>query len=419
MNLIECFLKGKSKEDGRQGMNKAMSLLSGADTGSVCARCVMDTSDPDINFDEQGVCNHCHEGERRLRQVWAIASKPETGLYVVVDRIKQAGKGKEFDSVLGLSGGVDSSYVAYLAGQLGLRPLVVHFDNGWNSDIAVSNIKNIVEALGADLVTYVIDWEEFRDLQRAFFKASVVDIEALTDHAIKAATIKIAKEHQVKHVLVGGNVATEHGMPKSWKWRKQDLMNIKSIHRRYGDKRLKTFPTLPTWRWMLIRRFGMGYENVRLLDLVHYRKLEAKNMLKQAFNWRDYGGKHYESVFTKFYQAYILPEKFGIDKRKVHLSALIRNGEISRVDALNELRKPPYEPRELEIEKEYVLKKLGFTQEEFDRLMREPIRTHDEFATDERIMRPLLAAGSVVRRLVPRRKEPKRKVTDPSVSEEH
>lgn len=359
----------------------------------ICTRCVMDTTVPDIVFDGDGICNYCHVADILLSRVRLSMDESETKLNLVAENIIKKGQGKKYDSIIGLSGGVDSSYVAYLATQLGLRPLAVHFDNGWNSEIAVTNIKNIVGKLGLDLITYVINWEEFRDLQCAFIKASVVDIEMLTDHAQRAATLKIAKKQNIGFSIVGNNVATEHGMPRPWIWDKEDLRNIKAIHKRYGEKRMKNFPHLSSLRSKVISYFKLGYERVPILNYINYRKLDAMKVLKEEFGWRYYGGKHYESVFTKFYQAYILPEKFGIDKRKVHLSALIRNEEIGREEALTELAKPLYDPVELKAEKEFILKKLGFTEEEFNFILKKPQQSHDSFPSDEKVMQFLYAIG--------------------------
>lgn len=346
-----------------------------------CVRCIMDTTDPDIVFDEAGVCNHCRRAEMLLPTVRFTPEQSEARLRAIADRIKSASRGP-YDSIIGLSGGVDSSYGAYVAHRLGLRPLAVHFDNGWNSEIAVANIEKIVRACGFDLVTYVIDWREFRDLQRAFLRASVIDVEMLTDHAIIAAMYKIAAQHNIKSILSGTNYATEHGMPRSWLWNKQDLRNIRAIHRRYGELKLKSFPMMSTGRYVL-NRFFRGYRYVELLNNLNYSKTEAIATLEREFDWTYYGGKHYESVFTKFYQAYILPTKFNVDKRKVHFSDLLRNGEVTRQGALEEMNKPLYRPDDLERERRYVVEKLGFSDSEFDAIMAAAPRSHRDFASDE------------------------------------
>jgi N-acetyl sugar amidotransferase len=342
----------------------------------------MDTSDPAIRFDGAGVCSYCLRARQLIPQVTWTAEDSSRALEEVASRIRERGVGQEYDSVIGLSGGVDSSYAALLAKQMRLRPLAVHFDNGWNSELAVENIQRIVEACGFDLQTVVINWAEFRDLQRAFLRASVVDIEVLTDHAISAATAQVAKELGIRFVLSGANTATEHGMPAAWHWDKGDWTNIRAIHQQYGSGPLRTYPHEPKLRRRLERLLGRSPTTVLLLDLVNYRRDSAAVTLQREFGWRDYGGKHHESTFTKFYQAVILPRKFGIDKRRVHLSDRIRNGEISRDMALIEIARPVYSPEELAFESDYVRKKLGFAPSEWDEIMSAPPRSHLDFPSD-------------------------------------
>jgi N-acetyl sugar amidotransferase len=356
-----------------------------------CVRCVMDTSDPGIDFDAAGVCRYCRHADLILPAMRFSPEESRQRLEALARRISRSSEGREYDSVIGLSGGVDSSYTAYVAHKAGLRPLAVHFDNGWDSELAVGNIQRIIEACGFDLVTYVIDWAEFRDLQRAFLKASVIDIEILTDHAIFAAMLNIAREHGIRYVLSGSNVATEHGLPDAWVWNKQDWTNIRAIHAMYGSVPLRSFPHLSTARWMLIRLLGRDIEVVEPLNLIRYRRDEAAAELEREFGWRDYGGKHHESLFTKFYQGYILPTKFGVDKRRVHLSDRIRNGELTREEALAILAAPLYPPQELARERDYVLMKLGFSDEEFAAIMAAPPRSHADFASDRRWRDPLRA----------------------------
>jgi N-acetyl sugar amidotransferase len=342
----------------------------------------MDTSDPDITFDASGVCNHCRLADRVLPSVRWTPEASQRALADVVENIRKAGAGQEYDSVIGLSGGVDSSYAAYLAHQHGLRPLAVHFDNGWNSELAVENIQRLVEGCGFDLHTYVIDWREFRDIQRAFLRASVVDIELVTDHAIVAAMIGLARQHGIRYLLSGYNLATEHGLPSAWVWHKLDWTNIRAIHAAYGSIPLRTYPHLSTTRWRLLQFLGRGVKSVQMLNLMNYRRDEAAATLQREFGWREYGGKHHESAFTKFYQGAILPRKFGIDKRRVHLSDRLRNGELARDEALAILACPPYEPDELRAESDYVRKKLGFDEAEWEAIMSAPPRPHSDFASD-------------------------------------
>ena len=343
-----------------------------------CALSVMDTvADPDILFDEKGICNYYYAykqaeaGLHKGEEGWAMLEK-------IADEIRKEGKDKPYDCIMGLSGGVDSTYVAYLAKQLGLRPLAVHFDNGWNSELAVMNMENIITKLGFDLFTYVIDWNEFRDIQIAYLKASVVDIEAITDHAIFATLYRLAGERKIKYILSGTNVQTENTLPRSWIFNKHDHINIQSIHKAYGTLPLKTFP----FSNAKVKRYYqqvMGVRSVSVINYVDYNKKRIKELIQRELGWRDYGGKHYESVWTRFYQGYILPTKFNIDKRKAHLSDLIFGGQITREEALEELKKPIYDPTQFKIDYDFVLKKLGLTEDEFNAIMQAPPRSHYDF----------------------------------------
>ena len=362
----------------------------------------MDTTDPDIRFDSQGVCNYCLDHDRvRPRRPFTQADV-DSRLEKLAQEIKRAGQGREYDCVLGISGGVDSAYACHLASQLGLRPLVVHCDNGWNSDVAVENIGNLLDGCNYDLYTVVIDWEEFRDLQRAFLRASVLDIELLTDHAMFATIFKVAQKHKIQYSLTGCNTATESSMPPTWNWMKSDLRNIQAIHKRFGSLPLKTFPTLNFWKWFAYDRLGLMCKSVPILDSTIYRRDEAIRLLESRYGFRGYGAKHYESTFTKFYQAYILPRKFGIDKRKLHLSSLVTNGEITRDQALAELARPLYSELELRREKDYVLKKLGFSDEEFDAIMRTPPVSHGHYASDRKYFELMRRVYLAMRRIFSR-----------------
>lgn len=347
----------------------------------ICTKTVMDTTDPAIVFDDKGICNHYYEYQKEAAQSLLKEPFRSEELQRIVADIKKAGKGKEYDCLIGLSGGVDSTYVAWLTQELGLRPLAVHFDNGWNSELAVHNIHNIVSTLNLDLYTLVVDWEEFRDIQLAYLKASVVDIEVVSDHAIFATMYKLAKEKQISYILSGTNIVTEFIMPKSWLYHKMDYQNLKDIHQKFGRKRIKTYPTFPFWKYVYYSGM-LKLVPVSILNYVDYNKADAKKLIIGKLGWRDYGGKHYESIFTKFYQAYILPIKFNIDKRKAHLSTLICSGQISREEALAELAQPLYTPENLSEEKEYVLKKLGLSEKELSGIMQTPPRPHSDFKSD-------------------------------------
>ena len=256
--------------------------------------------------------------------------------------------------------------------------MVVHFDNGWNSEIAVQNINSIIDYLDADLHTLVVDWEEFRDLQLAYLKAGVIDIELLTDHAIIGTLYKLAAKHSIKYVISGSNVETEELLPKAWVYNKADSVNIKDIHAKYGTLQLKSYPFFS----ILLKNYYLLFKQLSFispLDWAPYRKDKIKKIIQEEIGWKDYGGKHHESIFTKFYQNYILPKKFKVDKRKAHLSNLICSGQITKEQALEELAKPLYNPNELLHDKEYVVKKLGLTLEEFDSLMKKVPKSHEDF----------------------------------------
>jgi N-acetyl sugar amidotransferase len=346
----------------------------------VCTKTVMDNTDPDISFDEQGISNWWHDYQTLL------ATRPSQEqrdrlLEASLRKIRAGGRNRPFDCILGLSGGVDSSYMAYLAKRWSLRPLIVHFDNGWNDELAVRNIELVVKALGFQLHTFVMNWPEFRDLQRAYFKASVLDLEIPTDHMIFGALHKVADEHGIRYVLSGNNFATEWLLPRAWYYSKFDLQNIKGIHRAFGEIPMKHLPKLGVWQRLYYQRVKV-IEDLKILELVPYRKTDAKRLLTEEFGWKDYGGKHYESIFTRFYQGYILPTKYGIDKRKAHLSNLICNREITREEALAELQKPAYDVDRQNADKRYVAKKLGWSEAEFEDILRLPPRRHEEFGTD-------------------------------------
>jgi N-acetyl sugar amidotransferase len=347
-----------------------------------CTLTVMDNiADPDIMFDERGVCNYYYEYQAAAAADVLTGQPGKDKLNELVQRIRRDGQGSKYDCLIGLSGGVDSTYVAYLVKQLGLRPLAVHLDNGWNSELAVKNVENIITRLGFDLYTLVVNWEEFKDIQLAYLRASVVDIEVVSDHAIFATMYKLAKEQKIGYILSGTNIVTEYIMPKSWLYKKMDFANLDDIHRRYGKKKIRTYPTFDFKKHVYYSAF-LKLTPISILNYVPYNKQEVKEVIKKELDWRDYGGKHYESMFTKFYQAYILPEKFHIDKRKAHLSTLICSGQMTRQTALAELERPLYDPKELAADKEYVLKKFGLSEDEFMAIMRQPPRRHEEFKTD-------------------------------------
>lgn len=349
---------------------------------SICKKCVMDITDTRISFDMNGVCNHCHDFETMLTS-WKLQDHIKfNDIEKLFFQIKRKGRRKQYDCIIGLSGGVDSSYIALLAKKHNLRPLCVHLDNGWNSELAVANIHNIVKKLGFDLYTHVIDWEEFKDLQRSFFKANVIDIEILSDHAIFGVIMQLAKKYKVKAILSGANISTEYIMPRTWVHRKQDLTNIKDIQKKFGTVQIKSFPQVSTLSHV-ISMYILGYKVYKPLNYINYNKSQVKEILQEELEWRDYGGKHYESIFTKFYQAHILPTKFNVDKRKAHLSTLICSKQITRDQALAELNKPLYNPAELAQDFQFVCKKLEFSENEMTEYLRTPAVSHYAYKSDQ------------------------------------
>ena len=363
------------------------------DDGSrrVCTRCVMSTTDPDITFDASGRCNHCTDFLDRIANLTYTPGTSDRELATIIERIKAAGRGKEYDCVIGVSGGVDSCYAAYVVKTLDLRPLVVHMDNGWNSDTSVKNIMSVARTLDIDYQSVVLDWEEFRDLQLAFLRASVPEIETPTDIAIPAALHRVAAENGVRFIISGGNYATEGILPRAWHYNAKDVRFLRAVHRRFGSGKLSTFPTFGFLKEAYYK-FFRGIRFVYLLNLVPYSRDEAMRKLQDDLGWRDYGGKHYESKITGFVHSYILPVKFRIDYRLATLSSQICAGEITREEALEILKAPPFDTARVQEEKGYVAKKFGITLEEMDAILAAPPKTHRDYPNNERSLELLYAA---------------------------
>lgn len=349
-----------------------------------CTKCVLEASPlANLSFDEDGICNNCREYDKYIIKSDAdnwVKKKAE--LNELVEKIKKKGEKKKYDCILGVSGGFDSTYLALVTKEYGLRPLVVHFDNGWNSELAVQNIHNIVNKLGYDLHTYVINWEEFKDLQLAYFKASVIDLEIPTDHFIYATLYKIAAKNNVKYILDGNNYATEFGhLSLKWSFHKYDLKNLLAIHKIFGTIPLKTFPKLGMYQRYYYNEI-LKIETARLINFLPLNKIEITKRLENELNWHDPGGKHYESIFTRFYQGYILPKKFGVDKRRYHLSNLIWSGQMSRIEALKQLELPTYDLKMQEDDKSYLLKKYNLSEDAFEALMKLPPVEHNYYGIE-------------------------------------
>ncbi|OPY79863.1 MAG: tRNA-specific 2-thiouridylase MnmA [Syntrophorhabdus sp. PtaU1.Bin153] len=350
----------------------------------ICTRCVMDTSDPDIVFDEKGVCNHCHTHDQQTAVNVFLGENGQKRLQDLIRKIKEDGRNREYDCVIGVSGGVDSTFVAYKVVQLGLRPLAVHLDNGWDSELAVKNVENICNRLKIDLHTIVLDWNEFRDLQTAFLKASTPDSEIPSDHAIVSAMLHTASRMRVKHIVTGYNLRTETHLPLSWSQGYFDWGYIKNVHYRFGSVPLKTFPHLG-----FVEFVSHSYRKkfVNILNFLDYSKKDVMPALQRELGWKYYGGKHYESIYTRWYQGYWLPKKFGYDKRRAHMSSLICSGEMTRAEALKELEEPPYPPSLQREDLAYVMKKLNLTPSMMEELLRLPKKSYWDYAPYGRIFR--------------------------------
>lgn len=346
----------------------------------VCSRCVMDTSDAEIVFDEAGVCNHCHKFDSVQSLQLFSGDDAQQRLQKIVDQIKKDGAGQEYDCIIGLSGGVDSSYLALKVKDLGLRPLVVHVDAGWNSELAVSNIEKIIKHCGYDLHTHVMNWEEVRDLQLAYMKAAVANQDVPQDHAFFASMYHFAVKNKIKYILSGGNLATEAVFPDSWHGSAMDAINLRAIHKQYGQRPLRDYKTISFFEYYFWYPFVKGMRTFRPLNYMSYDKAQAEQYLQEVVGYRSYARKHGESIFTKLFQNYYLPTKFGYDKRKLHYSSMVLSKQMTREQALEKLAEPLYDPAELEIDIEYFCKKMRITREEFEALMQAPIHDYSDFA---------------------------------------
>lgn len=350
----------------------------------ICSRCVMDTSAKDICFDTNGVCNYCTEFLRTSDHV--LKKDPQLRkqeLDAFVTRVQSQGNGKRYDCVIGVSGGVDSSWALVQAVEYGLRPLAVHMDNGWDSELAQNNIANLVRGLGVDLYTHVIDWGEYKQLMQAFFNSDVVDVELLYDNAMQAVNYRQAAAYNVNYILSGTNTSSEGlCMPPDWSWFKYDRRNIKDIARRFGRVKMNSFPAIGTlervWHEIIRKRHWVSF-----LDYFDYNRIVSMGYLEANFSYKPYPYKHYESIFTRFYQGYILPNKFGVDKRRVHLSTLIIAGQLKREEALKSFDSIAYPSVEdLEADKIYFLKKMGWIQRQFDDYIARPSIPHARYRSE-------------------------------------
>lgn len=353
----------------------------------ICKRCVMDTTDSKIRFDQEGVCDHCITFDTKVMPNWHTDEQGEKALMTIVDGIKAEGKGKDFDCIIGMSGGIDSSYLTYLAKEkMGLRPLVFHVDAGWNSQEAVNNIERIVDRLGLDLFTEVIDWEEMRDLQLAFFKAGVPHIDTPQDHAFFATMYNFAEKYNVRHILTGANYSTECVRnPIEWMYYQSDSVQLKDIHQKYGTRPLRNFPITSILRHKIYLRYWRKIQVVTPLNYLPYHKADAMRLLQEKYGWQPYPQKHFESRFTRFYEGFWLPTKFGYDVRRVQYSSLILTDQMTRAEAIERLKQPPLDPEIARQEFDYVATKIGITSEELRRYLEQPNRTYRDFKSQENV----------------------------------
>ncbi len=356
-------------------------------TYRVCTNCVMDTTDSEITFDADGVCDHCRTFYAEVLPNWHTDARGRADLDATVAKIKAEGSGKPYDCIIGLSGGIDSSYLTYLAkAELGLSPLVFHVDAGWNSKIAVNNIEKLIDGLNLDLYTEVIDWPEMRDLQVAFLKSGVPHIDTPQDHAFFATMYKFAEEHDVRYILTGANYSTECiRNPIEWMYYQSDSVQLRDIHKKFGTRPLATFPVTSILRHKIYLPYVKGIKVIRPLNSMPYIKNDAMKLLIERFGWQPYPQKHFESRFTQFYESYWLPKKFGYDVRKVQFSSLIVTKQMTREEALEKLKLPPYDEATIAHDFEYVATKLGLTVTELQACMDAPNKTYRDYASQDTI----------------------------------
>ena len=349
----------------------------------ICTRCIMDTTDSGIEFDDDGICNRCKEYEYLMGTLMPSPESRDEELAQLVKKIKADGENLEYDCLVGVSGGVDSTYVAYLVKKLGLRPLAVHLDNGWNTELAVSNIEKCMKTLSIDLYTHVLNWDEFRDLQLSFLKASTPDSEFPTDHAIYSLMVRKAADIGVNYVISGVNLVTEGITGPKMSANAFDWKYLKGIHKRFGHVKLNNFPHLTLTDFAYYRLFK-NQKIVYLLNYIDYNKSETIELMKEKLGWQPYTGKHHESIYTRFFQAYMLPKKFGFDKRIMHLSALVMSGQTTRNQALDEMQTEICSPELLRDDKTYVSKKLGITENELDKILSQPPKSCNDYPSAEK-----------------------------------
>lgn len=350
-----------------------------------CNYCVMDTTDPEITFDENGQCHHCRSYLEKVKHLIYQGESSDRQLHALAEKIKNTGKNNPYDCLIGVSGGVDSSYTCYLAKKLGLRPLAVHLDNGWNSEEAVKNIKTICNTLDIDYMSHVLNWEEFKDIQLSFLKASIVEMEIPTDVAIPYALHKVAAENKIKYIISGGNMSGEAILPRTWFYYPKDSKLMKSIHKQFGTTKISNYPTFD-YMDEIYYKFIKGIRIVYPLNHIPYSKPDAMTLLQEELGWVKYGGVHHESMFTRIVLSYLQPKKFQVDYRKCTLSAQICNGITSREKALAILEKPAYNPSTIEQDKAYVAKKFGLSTQEFEEILSRHPKSYRDYPNNEKLL---------------------------------
>ncbi|MCH9770674.1 MAG: N-acetyl sugar amidotransferase [Gammaproteobacteria bacterium] len=353
----------------------------------ICSNCVMDSTDKKIIFDKSGVCDHCNTFKADILPSWNYGQGKQAKIAETVSKIKRAAKGKEFDCIIGMSGGIDSSYLVYLAKEkMGLNPLVFHVDAGWNSQIAVNNIEKIVGGLSLELFTEVINWEEMKDLQLAFFRSGVPHIDAPQDHSFFAAMYKFAEKNKIKYILTGGNYSTECVRnPKEWMYYQSDSKQIKDIHNKHGTRPIDSYSLVNVLRYKVYLPYFKKIKLIRPLDFYPYDKEDATKLLETKFGYQRYAQKHFESRFTRFYESYWLYEKFGYDTRKVQLSSLILTGQMSRAEALKILSKKPYDENNIHHDMQYIANKLDISVSELNSYLKAENKTYKDYKNRENL----------------------------------
>ncbi|WP_247205769.1 N-acetyl sugar amidotransferase [Escherichia coli] len=348
----------------------------------ICNRCVMDTSDPNISFDDNGQCDYCSNFDKNILPNWNANNSGLSKLLEMSESIKKDSKGSDFDCIIGLSGGLDSSYAAYIAKEkMGLRPLLFHVDAGWNTDQAVGNIEKLIEGLGLDLYTEVINWEEMKDLQLSFLKSGIPDQDLVQDAAFFSSLYKFARKHKIKHVITGSNFSTECCRePEEWGgYLGIDTMLFNDIHRQFGTRPLNSFPLVDILIYKVFYQKILGMKVHHPLNLVPFTKKDAENELSEKFGWQPFQHKHHESRFTRFYEDYWLPRRFGYEKRRAHFSSLIMTGQMTREQALERLLKPEMDEHFLQQEFEYIAHKLGISVDDLKELFSIPKKTYKDY----------------------------------------